>query len=182
MYSTFFTKWHRTLIVITKSWIVILFCSNVVVTVIISGSQSCKGPRHQWSPPYKHWVPLPGKPWKSHVPRCVLTRTSQKMSSRWSHHCADQDQTDSAWREASCSGCASMSNIKASWSINVNTVKPVLRDHCQERPPVLTDHTFLAEGPTIQYNWTCHQRPPVLTDHIFVANGVVFQNRFYCIT
>ncbi len=32
-----------------------------------------------------------------------------------------------------------------------NTVKPVLRDHCHERPPVLTDHTFLAEGP-FQYN------------------------------
>ena len=34
-------------------------------------------------------------------------------------------------------------------------VKPVLRDqsdHCHERPPVLTDHTFLAEGPTFQYN------------------------------
>ncbi len=48
------------------------------------------------------------------------------------------------------------------------------------RPPVLTDHTILAEGPTFQYNWTCHQRPPVLTDHIFVANGVVFQDGFHC--
>ncbi len=37
-----------------------------------------------------------------------------------------------------------------------NTVKPRLRDHC-------------------------HETPPVLTDHIFVANGVVFQERFYCI-
>ena len=35
---------------------------------------------------------------------------------------------------------------------NVVTVKPVLRDHCHERPPVLKDHTFLAEGPTFQYN------------------------------
>ncbi len=34
----------------------------------------------------------------------------------------------------------------------VNTVKPVLRDHCHERPPVLKDHTFLAEGPTFQDN------------------------------
>ncbi len=50
-------------------------------------------------------------------------------------------------------------------------------DHCHERPPVLIDQTFLAEGPTFQYNWTCHQRPPVLTDHIFVATGVVFQDR-----
>ena len=39
------------------------------------------------------------------------------------------------------------------------TVKPVLRDHCDERPTVLTDHIFLA-GPPFQYNWTCHQRPP----------------------
>ncbi len=30
------------------------------------------------------------------------------------------------------------------------TVKPVLTDHCHERPPVLKDHTFLA-GPTLQY-------------------------------
>ncbi len=56
-----------------------------------------------------------------------------------------------------------------------DTVRPVLRGHCHERPPVLTDHTFLAEGPKFQYIWTCHQRPPVLTDHIFVANGVVFK-------
>ncbi len=34
----------------------------------------------------------------------------------------------------------------------VNTMKPVLRDHCDERPPVLTDHIFTAEGPTFQYN------------------------------
>ncbi len=59
------------------------------------------------------------------------------------------------------------------------TVKPVLRDHCHERPPVLKDHTFLG-GHTFQYNWTCHQRPPVLIDHIFKANGVVFQDRFHC--
>ncbi len=32
------------------------------------------------------------------------------------------------------------------------TVKPVLRDHCHERPPVLKDHTFLAEGPTFQHS------------------------------
>ncbi len=49
------------------------------------------------------------------------------------------------------------------------TVKPVLRDHCHERPPVLKDHIILA-GPRLQYNRTCHQRPPVLTDHIFVAS------------
>ncbi len=58
-------------------------------------------------------------------------------------------------------------------------MQPVLRDHCHERPPVLTDHAFSTEGPTFQYNWTCHQRPPVLTDHSFVANRVVFQDRFH---
>ncbi len=56
----------------------------------------------------------------------------------------------------------------------VYTVKPV------SRPPFLTDHTFLAQGSTFQYNWTCHRRPPVLTDHIRMANGVVFQDWFYC--
>ncbi len=59
-------------------------------------------------------------------------------------------------------------------------VKPVLKDHSHRSPPVLIDHTFLAEGPTFQYVWACHQRPPVLTDHIFVANGVVFQDGLYC--
>ncbi len=36
--------------------------------------------------------------------------------------------------------------------IQLGTVKPVLRDHCQERPHVLKDHTFLAEGPTFECN------------------------------
>ncbi len=64
------------------------------------------------------------------------------------------------------------------------TVKPVLRDHCDERPPVLKDHTFLAAGPTFQYNhdnWTCHQIPSAWRDHTFVVNWVVFQDRFYLI-
>ena len=59
------------------------------------------------------------------------------------------------------------------------SVKLIWSDHLHERPPVLKDHTFLAERPTFRYNWACHQRPPVLTDHIFVANGVVLQDRFY---
>ncbi len=63
---------------------------------------------------------------------------------------------------------------------NWSTVKPVLRNCCHERQPVLTDNTFLAEGPTFQYNWTCNQRSSVLLDHNFVANGLVFQDRFYC--
>ncbi len=61
-----------------------------------------------------------------------------------------------------------------------STVKPVLRDHCHEGLPVLTDHLLLAERPTFQYFWTCHQRPPVFPDHIFVANRGAFQERFYC--
>ncbi len=36
--------------------------------------------------------------------------------------------------------------------VRVDTVKPVLKDHCHERPPVLTDHKFVAERPTFQYN------------------------------
>ena len=45
------------------------------------------------------------------------------------------------------------------------TVEPVLRDHCHERPPVLKDQIFLAEGPifSIQLNLspktTCLERP-----------------------
>ncbi len=35
------------------------------------------------------------------------------------------------------------------------TVKPVLRDNCHERPPVLKDDILLAEGPIFQCNWTC---------------------------
>ena len=36
-----------------------------------------------------------------------------------------------------------------------DTVKPALRDHY-------------------------HERPPVLRDHICMAHGVLFQDRFYC--
>ncbi len=62
----------------------------------------------------------------------------------------------------------------------LDTVEPVLRDHCLERPPVLKDQICLAECPTCQCNWTCHQRPPVLRDQIFMANRVVFQDGFHC--
>ena len=34
--------------------------------------------------------------------------------------------------------------------IDNGTVKPALRDHCHERPPVLKDHYFLAETPACQ--------------------------------
>ncbi len=33
---------------------------------------------------------------------------------------------------------------------NSSTVKPLLKDHCHNRPPVLKDHIFLAVGPTVQ--------------------------------
>ncbi len=45
------------------------------------------------------------------------------------------------------------------------TVEPVLRDNCHERPPVLKDQIFLAEGPifSIQLNLspktTCLEKP-----------------------
>ncbi len=60
---------------------------------------------------------------------------------------------------------------------NLHAVKPVLRDCCPERQPVLTDHLLLAEGPTgtFHYNQTCSQKP------YFKANGVVFQDSFRCI-
>ena len=32
----------------------------------------------------------------------------------------------------------------------IHTVKPVLKDHCHERPPALKDQISLAEGPTFQ--------------------------------
>ncbi len=54
--------------------------------------------------------------------------------------------------------------------IFAGTVKPVLKDHCHKRPPVLKDHKCFAESPTFQCKWTCYQRPPVLRDHIFMAN------------
>ncbi len=63
----------------------------------------------------------------------------------------------------------------------VNTVKPILKDHCHERPPVLKDQIFLAQRTAFHCSWTCHQRPPILRDHILMAHGVVFQDRFYCI-
>ncbi len=55
-----------------------------------------------------------------------------------------------------------------------NTVKSAWTDHCHQRPPVLKDQVFLAEGPKFQCNWTCHQRP-----HLYVQ-WVVFQDRFHC--
>ncbi len=87
-------------------------------------------------------------PGKTYVPVCVL------LYSQWSYHMYHLSQ------------------------VFTGTVKPVLRDHCHERLPVLTDHTFLVEGSN--FSIIEDQRPPVLTDHIFVASGVVFQDRFYC--
>ncbi len=50
-----------------------------------------------------------------------------------------------------------------------HTVKPVFKDQCCERPPVLKDHISLAEHNTFQCNWTYHQRPPDLRDQIVYA-------------
>ncbi len=41
------------------------------------------------------------------------------------------------------------------------TVKPLLRDHCHKRPPVLKDQIFLAEIPTFWCNYK-----PVTKDHL----------------
>ncbi len=68
------------------------------------------------------------------------------------------------------------------------TVKPVLRDNCHERAPVLTDPTVSADGLAFQY--TIDITEPVTRDQAtclvgphFVANAlyaVVFHDRFYC--
>ncbi len=48
-----------------------------------------------------------------------------------------------------------------------DTVKPVLRDHCHERPPALKD--IPGRRFYMQCNWTRHQRRlPVLRDHICI--------------
>ena len=41
-------------------------------------------------------------------------------------------------------------------SSSSSTEKPVLRDHCRNRSPVLKDHAFLAECRTFQHKLTCH--------------------------
>ncbi len=60
------------------------------------------------------------------------------------------------------------------WTGNIQ--KPVLIDHCHERPPVWQDHIFPAEAPTHFTVSIDH----LSWDSIFMANGVVFQERFYC--
>ncbi len=47
------------------------------------------------------------------------------------------------------------------WLLLICTVKPVLSDHCKERPPIMKDQIFLAKITTFRYKWICHQRPPV---------------------
>ena len=103
--------------------------------------------------------------WKFLLPSCTLIKVIKFQSCLASFENKINSFEDT-WHTAS--------------AMSTGTVKPVLRDHCHERPPVLKDHIIPAEGPTFQCNWTCHQRPPVLRDNIFMANGVVFQDRFYC--
>ena len=71
------------------------------------------------------------------------------------------------------------------------TVKPVLRDHCHERPPVLIvldDRMFMVEGSTFHCSSTCHQRTPVLRDQWAVVQdrSTVYSPAlctiFYCFT
>ncbi len=80
-------------------------------------------------------------------------------------------------------GCKGYCSCYGWVSVNWHKLHKQYSETCLERPlmrpPVLKDQ-FLAAGPTVKHNWTCHQRPPVLADDIFVANGMVFQDRFHC--
>ena len=65
----------------------------------------------------------------------------------------------------------------------INPVKPVLRDHCFETPPLWKTTIFWHKNLLFKTNKrTCHQRPPVLRDHIYLLRGVVFQDRFHCVS
>ncbi len=65
--------------------------------------------------------------------------------------------------------------------MHMYTVKPVLGDHCYDRPPVLKDHIFPADSPHINATESDNQRPE-LRNLIFMANRVVFQDKFYSST
>ncbi len=56
------------------------------------------------------------------------------------------------YRRVSRKKITSLEHVEMISTFHFITVEPVLRDHCHERPPVLTDHTFLAERPIFQYN------------------------------
>ena len=71
-----------------------------------------------------------------------------------------------------------------------STVKPVLRDHCCERPSVLKIHIFLGEGSTFQYSQlnlspktTClerrHMSERVVLKDTFLG-GYTFQYNWTC--
>ncbi len=45
-----------------------------------------------------------------------------------------------------------INEVDADGERDCNTVKPILRDHCHDRRPVLTDRAFSAEELTFQYN------------------------------
>ncbi len=65
--------------------------------------------------------------------------------------------------QASSSWNVCQLKFNGSWNsliMSNDTVTPVLKGHCPERPHVLKDQIFLADGPTFQCNWTCHQGPP----------------------
>ncbi len=65
----------------------------------------------------------------------------------------------------------------------VYTVKPVLRDHCHERPPVLKNH-ILAEGCAFQCKSTCYQRPRDLSSEtifLWTMGGLSRQVLLYCV-
>ncbi len=59
----------------------------------------------------------------------------------------------------------SLNIIVSLWKVPIDTVKPVLRDHCHERPPVFKDQIFMAEKSfglmqlTLSPKTTCLERP-----------------------
>ncbi len=63
---------------------------------------------------------------------------------RWKLCCDDRCGDYKACKDEYLSLCQPYSAHHA------DTVKPVLRRHCHERPSVLIDPTFLAEGPTFK--------------------------------
>ncbi len=70
----------------------------------------------------------------------------------------------SSWKALIAQWVVSLRQLMSIWCFFMihftNTVKPVLRDHCHERPPVLKDHTFLVEVP----NFSVIE--PVTKDHL----------------
>ncbi len=66
----------------------------------------------------------------------------------------------------------------------VYMLKHVLRDHCHEKPYVLKEHIYLAEGPTFQCKLNLSSKTTCLERPYFVVNQSVLKGSFSgdCIT